>query len=472
MALNSNPPAKSGPMWQLRYANWYWTQGPGVSGAAHAFYVGGHGPYYRADFQPGGQYYHLFNPGNPGGGTGGAGGGGGGAPAATNPFNPQPSGAHVGMSRGPVEQGDAQPERSGMFLGINTAVPETQMRPGESPWCKNVHGARPYGAISFRRGCLKLKMDRDTVTDGTEETCTITCVAKVSYAADTDYILITKPNGDTHAFWFDTTGSDTEPAGSQAADLSNAVDISGDTTDDDVATTLYGVMGALASSSQQVAAEVVTVVAVGGPGWHIREFVTNAGFTVTPFVASDGAALHADYGGLSLEPLEGTQFESDAFMLLTFQRTQAAYIGDVSTAVQCAVVKQDPLFGRQRSLENVGGMTMTLADAGSGVLTATVTHPRGGDFGEVVAVTLRYSSRGQPLDVDGNDDASRASTADTIDPDADVSGFLVNADRGTWDGESQAFQTTALPAGTYMVTGWAHSREGTSLPVKNQVVIA
>lgn len=396
------------------------------------------------------------------------------AAQATSAFQPQVSTSHVGLSRGPVEQGDTIPERAGMFLGINTAVPETQLRAGESPWCKNIQGARPLGAMSFRRGVMKLKMNRDTVTDASIEAATITCGTKANVAASTDYYLFTKPNGDTHAFWFDTTGADSEPAGSVAADASTAVDISADTTAAEVAERLRVAINAatigLAGTINPVTPTVIALATTTAP-WFLNEFVTHASFTVTDFVVAGGAALNAAYGGASAEPLEGANYDGDSGMLLTFQRTRAAYIGETSTDLLCVVTKQSPLHGRQRSLENVGGMTMTLS-GGGGILQATVAHPRGGAYGEVVAVTIRYSTRGFPLDVDGNDDNSRASGSDAIDPTA-ASGFFTNADRGAWDGTSLLFvgPTPVASPTFYYVTAWAHSREGTSLPVKGTITI-
>lgn len=129
--------------------------------------------------------------------------------------------------------------------------------------------------------------DIDELTAATGQ---ITCVAKASFTADTDYILFTLANGNTHAFWFDVTGSDTEPAGSVAADASTRVNISGATAAANVAAILEPLITAAglditADDSAGGGVIDLTVDTAGFDGNDIvlTEFVTNAGFLVTTF---------------------------------------------------------------------------------------------------------------------------------------------------------------------------------------------
>lgn len=262
----------------------------------------------------------------------------------------------MGLSTGPVEQGDQAPQRSGQFLGLNTVSPETSMSPGETPFCLNIDSAQEYGSIAFRRGSAKLLFDRDTVE-----------------------------------------------------------------------------------------------------------------YSSSP--------LGASYNGLSLAQLHPEDFLGDGGggMLLVFQDNANFVIGG-SANTRAMAVQQKVLQRRQKSLARVAGPTLTLASAASGQLSATIVGPRGGTteqaYGEVVAATIRYSTVGFPLDVDGDDDRCKDANGD-IDKVAVTSGFVNGVDRKLWDGSSQAWVATGLTPGTvYYVTAWMHSREGTSKPTFATITVS
>lgn len=127
--------------------------------------------------------------------------------------------------------------------------------------------------------------------DEVAATATITCVAFAELTTG-DYILITEPDGTTHAFWFDLTGSDVIPGGAAAADNEYVVDVSGDTTDAQVATTLAGVIdtaaiGLGAASADEVVTLTVDEAGDAGNDWQLAEFVDAAGFEVTAFTGGD-----------------------------------------------------------------------------------------------------------------------------------------------------------------------------------------
>jgi len=141
-----------------------------------------------------------------------------------------------------------------------------------------------------------------TIAARAQATGSLQTVAKASYTASTDYITLTAPDGTTYAFWFDTTGGDSEPAGSSGADNSYQVDISGDTSAADVAATLEGVIdsnsiGVDADDSAGSGQVDLTVDEYGfeGNDWAIAETVGDAGFTVTAFSGGqDGTDVSGD----------------------------------------------------------------------------------------------------------------------------------------------------------------------------------
>ena len=121
---------------------------------------------------------------------------------------------------------------------------------------------------------------------------TITCVAQKDIV-DGEMVILTKPNGMTYRYHFDQTGTYVPGGGYGAFDLQ--VDISGDTTAGDVATTLTSVINggpfftALASDS----VVVVSQVTVGASGnTSIQETVVDPDFKVSGF--GGGGANIAD----------------------------------------------------------------------------------------------------------------------------------------------------------------------------------
>ena len=105
------------------------------------------------------------------------------------------------------------------------------------------------------------------------------------FVPSTDYILLESPEGDTYSYWFDTTGSDVIPAGAAAADVPLAVDISGDTTANDVCLSIASAINTQTTLVLDVVplnngTLVIEVNKPGaeGNGWIAQEFVTDNGF--------------------------------------------------------------------------------------------------------------------------------------------------------------------------------------------------
>lgn len=130
----------------------------------------------------------------------------------------------------------------------------------------------------------------------------LTAVAKASYSAGTDFFTLTDPAGTTYAFWMDTTGGDSAPAGATAADNTYDVDISGATSAADVAALIEAEINTASigitaddSAGSGVCALDVDESGFEGNDWAISETVGNVGFTVTAFSGGqDGTAVTGD----------------------------------------------------------------------------------------------------------------------------------------------------------------------------------
>ena len=170
-------------------------------------------------------------------------------------------------------------------------------------------GVRATGTLTFTASGLPVEDDELEISDGvttvtfefndTEVAATgwLQAVAKANYAASTDYFTITDAGGIVHAFWFDTTGSDTIPAGAVAADFAYAMDIN--------AATDAASVGVIIETAINTAAIGVTADDTAGAGrvdididlagdegntWVLAEVVADAGFTVTTFAGGTGSA--------------------------------------------------------------------------------------------------------------------------------------------------------------------------------------
>jgi hypothetical protein len=295
--------------------------------------------------------------------AGASGAGGAGPAGATNSLSRQPGGPKQEITTGLSDARGVGAAAESDFQGINSRAAKTRVGPLQAVDAQNVEGIALLGALSPRPGLIKLWPDRDGVTaartrvraiagaDFTADTdyfiittlaaathafwfdttggdtipaganaaankyrihvsgtgtATIQCLGVGDMTADTDYILFTKPNGDTHAFWFDVTGSDSEPAGSQSADDSTRVNIAGLAAAEDAAQQLLGAIntelgsggtGELEDAISNGAGLLTVSSVFGGANWALAEFVTNAGFLVATFTldaevtAEDVAAL-------------------------------------------------------------------------------------------------------------------------------------------------------------------------------------
>lgn len=392
--------------------------------------------------------------GGSGSGSGGTGAGAG-APSAV-----QAGGTGTGAG-GPHFQTAAGlqtsfvPERNGTFLGLDTFNPPDKLNPDYSPDAVNWDGFRKFGSRCNRAGTAKLSDDIYTVT---YTLASMTCVANSDLTASTDYIIFTLPDTTTHAFWFDTTGADSEPAGSVAATASTQV-----TT---TALTAAQVATAIASAINTAAIGLVAnatgtgvwcFAVVGGATWTLTENVTNAGFTVVAFA---NTTLDSDYGGLSIARIPGNGSASDQ-LLLCFADND---IGSTPTfwPTSLHVVTPTPTWGIAMPIIGCPGPTLSLAQISGPKVRATVEHgwPGTGQRNNSVRqVVVRYSLRAFPADIDGRD-----STESVV---------FASADRAAWTGVSATKDTTETfsVADVVYVSAWTVTLEGWSKPSHQRITI-
>jgi predicted transcriptional regulator len=141
-----------------------------------------------------------------------------------------------------------------------------------------------------------LKRMRDFQTDAVAGIAsgTITCVAKANII-DGEKVVLTEPGGTDYDFHFDQTGTYTPGGGYDATNL--RVNISGATTDDDVAVILAAVIDGTIFTAPVPGAAVIAVTQ-SDPGLSgnvaITEDIVNAGFLVSGFAGgTDGGGLVA-----------------------------------------------------------------------------------------------------------------------------------------------------------------------------------
>lgn len=132
-------------------------------------------------------------------------------------------------------------------------------------------------------------------------------------------LVITDGVGDTHAFWFDTTGADPEPAEATAADNAYPVDISALTTNVQVAAALVteinlATLGATAVSTGGGGLSLVTDTAgpAGFDGWALVEHGTGISFVPVVIGVAADTVLEASgtfwLGGIAEDVEENIEF--------------------------------------------------------------------------------------------------------------------------------------------------------------------
>jgi len=445
---------------------------------AHAASIGGTAKYYKfAQTIPGfGKVaesgWAIFPP--SGGGPAPAGTGGGGTPPSSPPAQsagipgmtpamanpPQPTGGGQGFARNPNQIVLDLPPQRGDWLGIDTFIPDNRLAANKSPRANNWDRFGRYGSRCVRRGVMKLSDDIKSVNDAAISAASINPVAKVSYVAGTDWIQVITPAGITYAFWFDTTGADVEPAGSVAADDSYAVNISADTTAADVGARLVAAINtaAIAGLTATGTTTIVLDVTTGGNKWRLQEFVTNAGFTIVTFTNTVGSALSSEYRGLGLLSIQSNSGDQ----LMAIYRDKDVDIGEVvgsESATSMHLCKPDPRWGRQRNPDTLRGPDCVLTEPSPNVIRVTAEMLSIAELAlkkqTVKAITIRY--RG-PFDNDGKNHYP-------LDPDESTSRSIILVRRVAYDGTGVAFDTpdlTALGAGRFFFSIWAHAYEGTT----------
>lgn len=407
-------------------------------------------------------------------GAGGGGLGGAQAMAAMNANQPQITGGAQGFQVGATQPSIVLPVRQDEWRGIDSVTPDNRL--GDfSPRAQNWDSFGKIGSRCIRRGIGKLDEDIGTLKDGASATATITCVTQANFAASTDYIIFRIANGTTHAFWFDTTGGDTEPGGSQAADASTTVDISGDTSAADVGDALTTAINGASigiTATDNTDGTVALAISTSAYLFWSEENVTNAGFLLPAFTVT-GSSINSDYRGLSLLPVPASGPYNDK-LLICMSDTDVE-IGTNTSGEQptyLALATPAPRWARPKNLSGCPGPTLALSDQGSQVLRVTATYtdlfPAANvDFmkASVVAISIRIvgpvsgATPRYPLDPD---DAS---------PNGDGTGSIffndsADVDRRAWNGTSDTFDMDLsgadYGAGKYWIAAFAFSRDGMS----------
>lgn len=469
------------------YVAWYAAVAPSTEPArtdadTHARSIGGHATYYQMNqtipgmgkaAEAGWAVYPASGSSQP---TGGQGGGGtppsnpppqssgipGMTPMMANP--PTPSGGGQGFTRGPNQVIIDLPPQRGDWLGYEGFLPDNRTPANKSPRVTNWDRFGRYGSRCVRRGVAKLSDDITTVDDAQQSAASITPIAKASFAPSADWIQLITPGGVTHAFWFDTTGADTIPAGADAADNKYAVDISADTTAAQVGARLVTAITTAAISGVAAAGTTTVVIDVttGGNKWRLEEFVTNSGFSVVTFTNTTGSALSSEYRGLGLLSIPSNSGDQ----LMEIYRDKDVEIGEVvgsESATSMHLCSPDPRWGRPRNLDTLRGPDCILTEPSTNVIRVTAEMLSVAQLAlkkqTVKAITIRY--RG-PFGDDGKNHYP-------LDPDESTERSTILVRRQAWDGESDTFDTpdltalvTALGAGRWFFSIWAHAREGTT----------
>lgn len=394
------------------------------------------------------------------GGGGGAGGTGSGAgSSAPSAVQAGGTGSGAGGPRFQVAAGVQAsfiPERTGNFLGLDTFNPPDKLNPDYSPEFINWDGLRKFGSRCNRAGTAKLSDDIYSVT---YTLASMTVVANSSLTASTDYITFTLPDATTHAFWFDTTGGDSEPAGSSGATASTEVTTTGMTATQ-VATALAAAINTadIGLVANATGSGVWVFAVVGGSTWTLAETVTNAGFVIVAFAHS---ALDSNYEGLSIARIPGNGSGSDQ-LLLCFADND---IGSTPTfwPTSLHVITPVPHWGLPMPIIGCPGPTLSLAEIAGPKVRATVEHewPGAGQRNNTVRqIVVRYSLKTFPQDIDGRDNTESEAFA--------------SADRAAWIGTSTTKDTTETFSSTNVVyvSAWTVTLEGWSKPSHKRITIA
>lgn len=400
----------------------------------------------------------LGNP-NPAGG-GQTGGQVSGPAGATNAITRLPTGGGANIPTGLATISSEGADVKQEFEGINTRAAPALTNPTQAVDCQNVDGIRMRGSLGPRPGLIRMYPERDVKGFAVAQ---VRCIAKADFTADTDYILFDL-GGTTHAFWFDTTGGDTEPAGSAAADNSYQVDISGDTTADDVSDTLETAINnasiGLAAADSSVDGNVNITHSAGGTlsGYSLTEFVTDSNFEVQDFFGG-ADAITSSLNGRSITALPFGFFDlqGDQARILEGYDSSSDLGSGASSSNQKEVrfVGPDMLWNEQFDIRGVKPNISESSNTG-GTVTLSVSMPEkyrdtGNDTGlrqSVNDLVVRYSTVTYPQDRDGSDSTNSTVAEDYTD----------------WDGTAKSVSISGQTSGdTLYVSVWALSKEHVSL---------
>ncbi|MBK8583444.1 MAG: hypothetical protein IPL86_17010 [Flavobacteriales bacterium] len=404
---------------------------------------------------------------------------GGGSQAAAGPLGLSNAGSMQLQGGADIPRGATSLQGVGVdvrseFLGLSTFAPDTQIGPQHAAYAENVDGISARGALSKRPGLIPLYPNRNTEVAAQ---ATLRLPTKANITASTDYILFTLPNADTHAFWFDTTGADSEPAGSVSATNSTVVDVSGATTALQVAAALFAainaaVIGVTCVAGPGVVAGDVNVFVdtpgIGGNSWVVEEFMTHASASVASDFAGGWSGVSSSRKGRSINALpEGFRNAGRATLVLGYDNSSDLGGGIASAGTtELRAQAVDTTYNAQRNIARVKPVIAPVSNA-SGVVTFRATMPQayrketGNDEGIVASVdqlVVVASKNGFCLD------------RDLLDK---LEGVRHVKDYTSWDGNTVSIVDSGLDAGdVWFYSVWAVNKREVSLGAFYSVEVA
>lgn len=268
-------------------------------------------------------------------------------------------------------------------------------------------GVRASATLVFTASAQPTEDDTLTLDDGvttvtfefndTEVSATgwLQAVAAANYTADTDYFTITTAAAVTHAFWFDTTGTDTIPAGAAAADFAYRIDVSAATDAASVGVLIEAAVntaaiGVTADDTAGLGRVDFTIDAPGDAGntWVLTETVTDGGFTVTTFSGGSGSAAP---GNVRVQIGGTTAVTRDNLIAAITASALTIEATDITTGDETILLRADPYgtIGNSYTLATTGATPPTLSGANftggqAPALTITATKRAGADILDLV----------------------------------------------------------------------------------------
>lgn len=176
-------------------------------------------------------------------------------------------------------------------------------------------------------------------------------------------------------------------------------------------------------------------------------------------VTFNGGAV-STFNGISILHIPPTNENGIGSLLMLWYNdpsTGDVNFGNTASAVHGSV-KTGPGWSRPKDISGTDGMTIVVADGGSGDLDVTVAYTDAKKGNSIAELVIRRSTVDFPVDINGLDETSSV-IHDAMDYDA-------------WDGSSELHTDSGLTLTTWYVTAWAVGYEGVAKPARGSVVLA